>query len=95
MTSRAERIKATLEGAFQPAALEIEDESRRHANHAGRQGLPAGETHYKVTMVSAAFAGLSRVARQRAVNEALASEFSGGMHALSLTLRTPEEMADA
>ncbi|MBU6449335.1 MAG: BolA family transcriptional regulator, partial [Rhodospirillales bacterium] len=89
--NRVERIKAKLEAAFQPSMLEIEDESRRHANHAGRQGLPAGETHYKVAMVSAAFAGQSRVARQRAVNEALAEEFSGGMHALSLTLRAPEE----
>ncbi|MDE1907106.1 MAG: BolA family transcriptional regulator [Rhodospirillales bacterium] len=91
MTNRVERMQATLEAAFQPSVLEIEDESRRHANHAGRQGLPAGETHYKVAMVSAAFAGLSRVARQRAVNEALAEEFSGGMHALSLALKTPEE----
>ncbi|MBU6426432.1 MAG: BolA family transcriptional regulator [Rhodospirillales bacterium] len=93
--SRVERMKATLEAAFQPAVLQIEDESRRHANHAGRNGLPAGETHYAVTMVSAAFAGLSRVARQRAVNEALAGEFSTGLHALSLSLRTPEEMAGA
>ncbi len=93
--SRSERIKATLEAAFQPAALQIEDESRRHANHAGRNGLEAGETHYKVMMVATAFAGLSRVARQRAVNEALAGEFSTGMHALSLTLRTPEEMERA
>ncbi|HTQ71352.1 MAG TPA: BolA family protein [Acidocella sp.] len=93
MTSRVERIRATLEAQFQPAALEIEDESRRHANHAGRNGLPAGETHYRVAMVSAAFAGQSRVARQRAVNEALAGEFSTGMHALSLSLRTPEEAA--
>ena len=91
MTNRVERMKATLEAAFQPSVLEIEDESRRHANHAGRQGLPAGETHYKVAMVSTNFAGLSRVARQRAVNEALAEEFSTGMHALSLNLRTPEE----
>ncbi|MBU6449876.1 MAG: BolA/IbaG family iron-sulfur metabolism protein, partial [Rhodospirillales bacterium] len=51
MMNRVERIKAKLEAAFQPSMLEIEDESRRHANHAGRQGLPAGETHYKVAMV--------------------------------------------
>ncbi len=93
MTNRVDRIRAALEAVFQPSALEIEDESRRHAGHAGRNGLPAGETHYRVAMVSAAFAGQSRVARQRAVNEALAEEFSTGMHALSLTLRTPEETA--
>lgn len=91
MTNRVERMQAALEAAFEPSVLEIEDESHRHANHAGRQGLPAGETHYKLAMVSSAFSGLSRVARQRAVNEVLAGEFSTGMHALSLTLRTPEE----
>ncbi|GAN82174.1 BolA family protein [Acidocella aminolytica] len=93
MTNRVERIKAALEAAFQPVFLEIEDESRRHASHAGRNGVPVGETHYRVTMVAAAFAGQSRLARQRAVNEALAGEFSIGLHALSLTLRTPEETA--
>lgn len=92
MTSRAERMKTTLTASFAPTLLEIEDESRRHANHAGRHNLPAGETHYRVKMVSQAFAGRSRLARQRAVNEALAAEFSTGLHALSMTLRSPEEV---
>lgn len=89
--SRAERMKTTLEASFSPTLLEIEDESRRHAHHAARSDLPAGETHYKITMVSPAFAGQTRLARQRAVNEALAAEFSSGLHALSMTLRTPQE----
>lgn len=91
MTSRAERIKATLDSVFYPILLDIKDESHRHARHAARQDLPAGETHYRLELVSTAFAGQSRVARQRAVNEALATEFSSGLHALSMTLRTPEE----
>lgn len=91
MTSRAERMKTTLNAAFSPTLLEIEDESRRHANHAARNDLPAGETHYRITMVSPAFTGQNRLARQRAVNEALAAEFSSGLHALSMTLRTPQE----
>lgn len=91
MASRAERIKTTLNTLFSPTLLEIEDESRRHAKHAERNNLPAGETHYRVTIISETFNGQTRLARQRAVNEALAGEFSTGLHALSMTLRTPQE----
>lgn len=91
MTSRAERIKVTLSSLFSPSLLEIEDESHRHAHHGGRHGLPAGETHYRIKMVSESFAGQNRLARQRAINEALASEFSSGLHALSMNLRAPQE----
>ena len=56
---------------------------------------PGGETHYNVLLVSAAFRGMNRVARSRAVHAALAAEFAGGLHALSLTLRTPEEAAQS
>lgn len=92
MTSRAERMNATLAALFAPTLLEIKDESHRHAHHGERNHLPAGETHYRVTMVSQAFAGQTRLARQRAVNEALAAEFSSGLHALSMNLRTPQEV---
>jgi BolA protein len=87
--SRAERIEAVLQAAFAPAEVRVQDDSHRHAGHAGAR--PGGETHYSVVVVSAAFRGLSRVARSRAVHEALAAEFGGGLHALALTLRTPEE----
>jgi stress-induced morphogen len=87
--SRASRLRAALEAAFAPILLDIADESARHSGHAGAQ--PGGETHYGVLMVSPAFRGLSRVERSRAVHAALEGEFAGGMHALSLTLRTPEE----
>ncbi len=80
-----------LRAVFAPTVLTITDESARHAGHAGAR--PGGETHYDVLLVSEAFRGMSRVARSRAVHEALAGEFAGGMHALSLTLRTPEEQA--
>ncbi|MGE4480928.1 BolA family protein [Acidocella sp.] len=93
MTNRVERIKTALETAFQPSLLEVDDESRRHARHAERNDVPVGETHYRVRMVAKAFAGQNRLARQRAVNEALAGEFSTGLHALSLTLSAPEETA--
>jgi BolA protein len=91
MQSRAARLEAALSLAFSPIQLRVVDDSARHADHT--EAHPGGETHYNVLIVSAAFRGMSRVARSRAVHEALAVEFAGGMHALSLTLRTPEEAA--
>lgn len=86
---RAERIRAALLAALAPAEVEVVDDSGRHAGHAGAQ--PGGETHYNVRAVSSRFDGLSRVARHRLVNDALSAEFGAGLHALSLTLRTPGE----
>jgi BolA protein len=91
MATRQDRIQQTLMEVFKPESLDIIDESSRHASHAGRQGLPAGETHYRVAMVAGSLAGQSRIARSRAVHEALADEFKSGLHALSLSLRTPDE----
>jgi BolA protein len=78
-----------LRAAFTPSHLEIVDDSARHAGHAGAGRH--GETHYNVLIVSTAFANQSRVARSRAVHAALADEFASGLHALALTLKTPEE----
>jgi BolA protein len=89
--SRAARIQARLAADFAPLHLAVSDDSARHAGHAGAQ--PGGQTHYSVLLVSAVFRGQSRVARSRAVHAALAEEFAGGLHALALTLRTPEEAA--
>jgi BolA protein len=88
MTNRSDRIRAILTATFNPSLLEIEDESARHAGHAGRNGLPAGETHYRVRLTSPAFTGLSRLAQSRAVHDALQAEFASGLHALSLSLST-------
>lgn len=87
----AETIRAKLTAALQPAGLAIIDESARHAGHAGAR--PGGETHFRVEVVSAAFAGLGRVARQRLVYQILAAELAGQVHALSLATDTPEEAA--
>jgi BolA protein len=87
--NRADRIAEALRAAFAPASVEVVDDSHRHAGHAGAR--PGGETHYSVRVVSSAFEGMSRVARSRAVHDALAGEFSGGLHALALTLKTPGE----
>ena len=87
----AETIRQKLTNRFAPTRMVIVDESHRHAGHAGAR--PEGETHFAVTIVSASFAGLNRVARQRLVYQALADELAGSVHALSLTTRAPEEDA--
>ncbi len=92
-TTRYERIRDSLQAAFHPQVIEIVDESAKHAGHAGRIGSTAGESHFKVVMVSAALAGMSRLARSRAVHQALSSEFESGLHALSLQLSAPEELS--
>lgn len=89
MSRRSDRIREALAAAFAPAEVTVVDESHRHAGHAGAR--PEGETHYRVRVVSPAFAGMSRLARSRAAHAALAAEFAGGLHALALELRTPEE----
>jgi BolA protein len=91
MESRAERIEALLRQHFAPVRLAVVDDSRLHAGHAGAR--PEGETHYSVAMVAAAFRGQTRIARSRAVHALLDAEFKGGLHALALTLRTPDEDA--
>jgi BolA family transcriptional regulator, general stress-responsive regulator len=85
----AVRLRSKLEAALSPTSLMIEDESARHAGHAGaREG---GETHFRVRIVSRAFAGLSRVERQRKVYAAVSEELAERVHALSLTTLTPDE----
>jgi BolA protein len=87
--SRALRIETQLRAALSPVSMSLIDESGKHAGHAGAR--PGGETHYRLTLVSTAFDGLSRVARQRLVYGALREEFDTGLHALSLDLKTPSE----
>jgi BolA protein len=85
----AERMRSKLVAAFAPAVLDVIDESEQHRGHGGwREG---GETHFRIRMVSAAFDGMSRVARHRAVNRAVAEELAGGVHALALDLKGSAE----
>ena len=67
----------------------VTDDSARHKGHAGAR--PEGETHFTVEIVSAAFAGMSRVERQRRIYAVLAEELAGPVHALSLSARAPGE----
>lgn len=82
-------IKQKLTEAFTPEMLEVVNESHLHAGHAGSPGT--GSSHFRVTIVSAKFDGLSRVDRHRLVNEALRQELAGPVHALALKTQTPGE----
>jgi BolA protein len=88
--TRAERIEAALAGAFAPRSLEVVDDSARHAGHAGARD---GRGHFNVDIVSEAFAGLSPIARHRAVYAALGEMMTTDIHALSIRARTPGEAA--
>ena len=87
--TRRERMIASLQAAFDPLALQVSDDSAQHAGHAG--AAAGGETHYTIEMTTRAFSGKTRLARSRAVHEALAAEFRSGLHALALTLRAPTD----
>lgn len=82
-------IERNINKALNPVRLEIEDESARHAGHAGAR--PEGETHFNVTVVADAFAGKSRVERQRMVYAALKELMETRIHALAMTTLTPAE----
>jgi len=85
---RPAAIRARLEEALAPTALEIVDDSHRHAGHAGARD---GRGHFSVTIVSEAFAGLAPLARHRKVYAALGSLMQTDIHALSIQARTPSE----
>jgi BolA protein len=89
MTSVADSIRAKLVAAFAPDAIEVVDDSERHRGHAGAR--PGGESHFRLTIVASAFAGLSRIERQRAVYRALAEELAGPVHALAVAAHAPGE----
>ena len=83
----ADRIRAKLTEAFRPDALEVVDESHQHKGHQGHR--PEGNSHFRVRITAPAFAGQSRVATHRMINEVLADELSGGVHALAIEAKAP------
>ena len=88
MSERVEQIRERLVAALAPSELSIEDESHRHAGHAGARD---GRGHFRVRIVSAAFEGQSAIARHRAVYAALGDLMQTDIHALAIDARTPEE----
>jgi len=92
-----QQIEAKLEAAFSPERMAVINESHLHAghhhvesdHHAEFDGK--GETHFRVRIVAAQFAGMSRVERHRAVNSLLAEELKSGVHALAIEPSAPGE----
>lgn len=80
------QIRNKLEQALSPSQLEVVNESHKHASHAASPGT--GESHFRVTIVAPAFAGKSRLECHRMVNEVLADELAGPVHALAIRART-------
>lgn len=91
MDTYANRMRTKLTDSLAPTRLEIVDESAQHLGHAGAHPDGGGETHFNVTIESAAFSGKNRVARQRLVYGILADELRERVHALSLKLMAPGE----
>lgn len=84
--ARVEAIRAALQSAFAPLALDIRDDSHRHAGHAGARD---GRGHFHVRIVSEAFVGLAPLARHRAVYAALGDLMVSDIHALSIEAMPP------
>lgn len=90
MTTRAAEIEGRIVAALSPDAVTVTDDSADHSGHAGHSG--AGESHFTVRVVAAAFAGQSRVERQRAVYAALGDLIaSDRVHALVIEAHAPGE----
>jgi BolA family transcriptional regulator, general stress-responsive regulator len=85
----ADLITKKLTEAFAPQSLKVLDESRQHEGHAGHR--PGGQTHYRVYIVSKAFKGKTPLERHRMINQLLASELAGGVHALAIHAAAPGE----
>lgn len=82
-----DRITERLRQALNPLTLEVVNDSHLHAGHHGSPG--SGESHFRVVIVSATFAGLSRIDRHRIVNKALEAELKMGIHALAIKAEAP------
>lgn len=87
--SRELRVRELLTERFRPVHLTLENESHAHSV------APGSETHFKLVMASAAFEGLGRLERQRAVLALLQGELASGLHALTMRLFSPGEWETA
>jgi BolA protein len=85
----ADLITKKLTEAFAPRSLDVLDESHQHEGHAGHR--PGGQTHYRIYIVSEVFKGKTRIERHRMINQSLAAELEGGVHALAIHAAAPGE----
>ncbi|KAG0217854.1 hypothetical protein BGX33_009426 [Mortierella sp. NVP41] len=88
-------IRITLTELLKPDSLEIINDSAKHAHHSAMRGVDSKETHFRVNVVSDAFAGKSTMQRHRLIYGALSKDFEAGLHALSLNTKTSAEIAKA
>ena len=85
-------IEKKLQEAFSPLYLKVEDESDLHVGHGNYK--PGGESHFKVTLISASFKDLNRIKRHQMVYACLEEELKNGVHALRLKTLSPEEFEE-
>jgi len=86
----AQKITEKITRALEPTRISVKDESHLHAGHAGAR--PEGETHFRLTVVSPRFTNMTLVNRHRLINEALAEELQGPVHALAIKALSPDEI---
>ena len=82
-------ITKKLTEALAPQSLQVVDESHQHEGHAGHR--PGGQTHFRIYIVSELFKGMTRLQRHRLINQTLAGELAGGVHALAIHAAAPGE----
>jgi BolA protein len=90
--NRLQRIRELLDAGLTPVECVLDDESHLHAGHAG---AASGGGHYRLRLVSARFEGLGKVARHRLVYDCLREMMQKEIHALAMTLLTPDEAKSA
>ncbi len=91
MAPTAQHIEQRLLERLQPLALEVIDESFRHAGHAGANGTGFG-THFRIRITSHLFTGIPAVLRHRLVYDALQDFMDRGLHALAIEARPPSSV---
>ncbi|KAL1796576.1 hypothetical protein ACET3X_005116 [Alternaria dauci] len=93
MTPMEDALRTKITEALKPTSLEIYNDSHKHAHHKAMQGVTSRETHFRVFITSSEFQGKMQLARHRMINSLMKEELAkeGGIHALQLITRTPEE----
>ncbi len=86
-------LREKIVTGFSPSRYSIVNDSPAHAGHAGAVAAAKGESHFSINIVSSKFSGMPRLQRNRLVHHLLADELRDHVHALTLTLQSPDEFA--
>lgn len=92
MSTIQKSIERKLTDSLTPVTLTVTNESHMHRGHAGVQGTTSTETHFNINIVSEKFTNMSRIDRQRLVNNLLKEEFDNGLHAAAMVCKSPSEI---